>query len=807
MGRRVPLLLGLLLLLAAPPLFAVQEWYDYYLEARDHLIPSGHYPEAIRDLEQALRLKPSSVLAEQTYGLQFVDYLPHYYLGVCYLKTKDFKHAIEQFRLEESRGAIKRSDTYKDLLRLQAEATNGQAEDMARQARQEAERLLKESADLVRKHSFEDALARLFQAELLAKNLDLDLQRRVTEAREKIRADQKEIAEAASRAHQIEQGLAEGGRLLTEGKGAEAQIAFEGVLRLDSRNTAALDGKRAAQERILASTTREKRAQSFQDGKALFDQGQYEAALGPLTDAAAEPANPEARDLLDRAQKIVAGMRRQKDLKIEIDREFAKGERLLATGKFPEAEVAFEDVLRLDPGNVRAKERMGLAERRTGEALFAKWLPNDPPRLNFFEPAHGREIIEGPSVALVGMANDDRGIGKVEFRVGGLLVAEQTPSPPVDPGDVPRSLTFQRQFPLEPGPNEITVTAIDNTGLSTSEVFHITRRLRFYETAIFLPSAGGAAVGVIGVGWGVQRLRRRRAVRRRFNPYIAGAPVLDEEMFFGRQKLMARMLNVLHHNSLMITGERRIGKTTFLYHLKKTLAEDEGTDYRFFPVFTDLQGVPETAFFHALMADVVEGLGLTPATLAALRHRQEADGYDGRDFSHDLQRVIEELKTRTPRKVKLAFLIDEVDVLNEYSERVNQRLRGIFMKTFSENLVAVMCGVGIKRTWKSEVSPWYNFFDEIELKAFSREEAEALIRTPVAGVFSFRGEAVERILEHSQLRPYLLQKFCVHAINRILEEGRTTVTAQDVEAVREAVQFEGEVEPPPALAIQQPASA
>jgi predicted AAA+ superfamily ATPase len=32
------------------------------------------------------------------------------------------------------------------------------------------------------------------------------------------------------------------------------------------------------------------------------------------------------------------------------------------------------------------------------------------------------------------------------------------------------------------------------------------------------------------------------------------------------------MLNVLHHNSLMVTGERRIGKTTFLYHLKKTLA-------------------------------------------------------------------------------------------------------------------------------------------------------------------------------------------------------------------------------------------
>jgi hypothetical protein len=185
---------------------------------------------------------------------------------------------------------------------------------------------------------------------------------------------------------------------------------------------------------------------------------------------------------------------------------------------------------------------------------------------------------------------------------------------------------------------------------------------------------------------------------------------------------------------------------------------------------------------------VVEELRLSPATQAALRFRPEATSYDGRDFSHDLQRVIDELKTRTSRKVRLALLIDEVDVLNEYSERINQRLRSIFMKTFSEHLVAIMSGVGIKRIWNSEGSPWYNFFDEIELAAFSREEAEALIREPVEGVFRFEPEAVEGILAGSELKPYVIQKFCINAVNRILEDGRTTITAADVEAVRELVQ-------------------
>jgi histone H3/H4 len=313
-----------------------------------------------------------------------------------------------------------------------------------------------------------------------------------------------------------------------------------------------------------------------------------------------------------------------------------------------------------------------------------------------------------------------------------------------------------------------------------------------------------SAVGLVGLGWGAQRLRRRRAFRKRFNPYIAGAPVLDDDMFYGREKLTDRMLSTLHRNSLMITGERRIGKTTFLHHLKRVLAEDEGGEWRFFPVFVDLQGVPEQAFFHALMAEVVDSLELQAPTLAGLRFEPEPEGYDAREFAHDLQQVIAELKTRTDRKVRLALLIDEVDVLNEYSDSVNQRLRGIFMKSFSENLVAVMSGVGIRRRWKSEVSPWYNFFDEIELTPLSRDEAEALVREPVAGIFRWRPDAVERVLELSRLRPYLVQKLCAHAVNRMLEEGRSTIRREDVEAARDAVTSEdvnGETLPQPAGSV------
>jgi tetratricopeptide (TPR) repeat protein len=790
-------------LLAATPAFAVKEWYDYYLEARDGHMRSGRYVEAIAALQQAIRLKPESAVNEQTYGLIFVDYLPYYYLGVCYMKTGDFNSAQRMFNIEEDKGVVKRTSTYRELLKQRTEAENGERQRVAKLARDEVERLLKEAAELGRAKRYDEALARIAQAQAAAVALDPATQARILEAKEKLRADQQAQTESAARAQRIDQALSEARRLLDEGRATEASVRFDEVLSLDPRNPKAAEGRREAQERILASQTRQKLEERFAEGKQLFDAAKYEEALQPLTEAAADPLNVAARELLDQARKLVEGMRRQREIGTRIEGLMAAAEKLLAERKYPEAWVSLEAILQLDPENPKARERLSFAQRMTGEDIFTKIFPNQPPLLFFYEPRTNE--VEGPSVGVVGVATDDRGVAKVEFKVGGKLVAEQVPPPRLDSSENLRNVSIQREFPLNPGVNEITVTATDTAGAVRSQTFQIVRLLRFYETKAFLPSAFGAAIALLGAGFAAQRARKRRAVRNRFNPYIAGAPVLDDEMFFGREKLMTRIMNVLHHNSLMITGERRIGKTTFMYHLKKTLETDEGTDYKFFPVFTDLQGVPEDGFFHAVMSDVVECLTLAPDTLGSMRYREDGP-YDGRDFSHDIQRVIEELKTRTPKRVKLALLIDEVDVLNEYSERINQRLRSIFMKTFSEHLVAIMSGVGIKRAWKSEGSPWYNFFDEIELAGFSREDAESLIRTPVGGVFRFESEAVEMILEASNLKPYVIQKYCIHALNRMLEQGREVVRTDDVVAVRDAVKFEGR-DDAVAGALERPASA
>ncbi len=799
---RMPLravLAALCVFLASPSVYAAKEWYAHYHDAQK-LIAKGKCREAILSLREAQHLKPRSAVDAQTYGLDFVDFLPYYYEGVCRQKVGEHASAVLLFNIEEEQGAIKRRDQlYQDLIKrrneskakVREEQENADRELRARRALAEVQRLRRESDELHKAGRLEDALKPLAEAQKLAELLDPGSQQEILDRAKRLRAELNEKLEHAARVERIEKALAEGRRLLEAQSPAEARLKFDEVLAVDPKNNAAQQGKAEAEDRIVALTTQQQREAAYREGRTLFEAGQYDLALGRL--AGADPGNPEHRSLLEKTQKILEGMRIQKELRTKIEGLMAEAESLIAASKHAEAMVKLVGALELDPGNVRARERLSVAERMTGDEIFEKIFPNQPPLLTFIEAPTAD--VETARVAVLGVATDDRGLLRIVYRNGDAIVGDQTLAPDRDTGGYPRTFKVEHVFTLEPGENRLQVLAVDTKGVERIESFDVTRRLRFYERRAFWPAMLAGALGLVGLGFIAQQARRRRALRSRFNPYIAGAPVLDEEMFFGREKLLARIMNVLHHNSLMITGERRIGKTTFLYHLKRALESDQATDYQFFPVFTDLQGVAEEGFFHAIMSDVVETLRPLPETKEALRFKPNDEDYGGRDFSHDLQRIIEELKTRTPKQVKLTLLIDEVDVLNEYTERINQRLRSIFMKTFSEHLVAVMSGVGIRRVWNSEGSPWYNFFDEIELTAFTREEGESLIREPVEDVFRYQPEAVEGILAMSQLKPYVIQKFCIHAVNRMLEENRTVVTAEDVNAVKDAVLFEGRHEP------------
>ncbi|MGC8779423.1 MAG: two-component regulator propeller domain-containing protein, partial [Anaerolineae bacterium] len=320
-----------------------------------------------------------------------------------------------------------------------------------------------------------------------------------------------------------------------------------------------------------------------------------------------------------------------------------------------------------------------------------------------------------------------------------------------------------------------------------------------YDILIAALALGMVTVGSAGaagyVSWRARRQerartealaeRRREALERRFNPYISGEPVRQPDMFFGRDDLLRKIVNALHQNSIMIHGERRMGKTTLLYQLGQALREANDPEWVFIPVSIDLEGTPQDRLFYTLMEAI---WGVTQAYLATEPptlqfHRLPPDEYTDREFSADLREIIAALKPIVaPRRLRIILLIDEMDAIDGYERIIQLQLRRIFMSPLAENLGAVVAGVHINKAWDRLESPWYNLFNEIPLEPFTDEQARQLLIEPVRGVYEWTPEAVEYVIARAGGRPYRLQQFALEAVNQMLVAGRFHITLEDVQA-------------------------
>ena len=407
------------------------------------------------------------------------------------------------------------------------------------------------------------------------------------------------------------------------------------------------------------------------------------------------------------------------------------------------------------------------------------------------------DVIRKDSILISGSVADDHGLAFVGFTLNGISYPAGNSPLRLRPedDDQAKQLPFEVSFPLRMGENQIVVVARDNDPEFHQSTYPITieRRNPFYRSSQFLGMVIISLILIAGFFVTNQLVRRRIAFVNRYNPYIAGAPIRNEKMFFGREKLLQRIMNTIDNNSLMLYGPRRIGKTTLLHQLKQRLTRISHNGVSYVPVYVDLQGTPEERFFAGMMEDILENIVFSGAQDLDLHIRSVGrEDYSARQFGRDIRSLLNFLEKHIEGPFKLVLLIDEVDELNTYSERTNQRLRSIFMKSFAENIVAVMSGSYIKRQWESEGSPWYNFFERIEVSGIDSGTAKQLICEPVNGIFRYDDEAVGRIIEYSENVPYRIQKFCINVINRIIEARRHRVTVEDVESVKAKVLSEVE---------------
>jgi tetratricopeptide (TPR) repeat protein len=768
----------------AHPAFA-DPWYAHYANA-ERALEEGDWGLAVQELNEALEKRGDSGSRVRTYGMKVTSYFPYLKLGIAYYELGQVEAALQAFETEERLGAVTQSDAataelerYRGLAREAQEAAAAEEENRISQVVQQG---LSSARELEDRGLFDEAMAALDRALAVAPE-DEEAQTSMNRIREKV-AEQERVRQIETRVTEL---VDEGRALLREEAFGRASSLFRQALSL--RPSAEVQGLLDDAQRGLRAgiePSEEHRAviaEGLDEVRRLESAGDAAAALERLQAVLAlDPTHTEALTIQSRLLRAEDAAAQQET----IDRLLREAEAHFRAGSAEKSLAAANRVLALESGHAAALRHVARAYGLISQRLLGTGpRQNIPPAVRFVdlreegEDGTRVETVRRPEFRLSGVVIDNSPV-EVAFFAGEepLDVESALTSQPLGDSFITE---FNLESRLSPGLSTFRLVATDSEDLSSSSEYAVLYARPFFRAPWFYVLALGGAVGVGGALVWKRSQRRERLRRRRFNPYVAGAPVRKDEMFFGRRELVDRILDTIHNNSLLLYGERRIGKTSIQHQLGLRLKELDDPHYQFFPVYIDLQGTPEDRFFATMAEDIFHELA---PVLDGLQPSKDLGGdYDYRDFVRDLHAVLRVLKKRSPKTVRLVLLIDEVDELNDYDPRINQKLRSLFMKSFAENLVSVVSGVEIKKQWGKEGSPWYNFFEELEVQPLTTPDARRLVEEPIQGMFTLEDGVADRIVELADGRPYLIQKLCIALVTRLHEDRRRKLTLADVNAI------------------------
>ncbi len=243
------------------------------------------------------------------------------------------------------------------------------------------------------------------------------------------------------------------------------------------------------------------------------------------------------------------------------------------------------------------------------------------------------------------------------------------------------------------------------------------------------------------------------------SPFVTGSPITRPRHFFGRQKELKRLFNLLKRHPLQnaaIIGKRRIGKTSLLHYLKnitttpvEELRPNQKSDWLPNPeiyrwVFVDFQD-PRMSSKERFLSHILENLRMKIPENCNLDNFMDV--------------VSDNLHNPT------VILLDEIGVGLQRSPELDdefwESLRSLATNHTGGNLAFILA------THESPIelahhtrhsSPFFNIFGyTATLGALKKEEARELI---ASSPIPFADEDVKWILKESQGIPFLLQILC-----------------------------------------------
>lgn len=250
------------------------------------------------------------------------------------------------------------------------------------------------------------------------------------------------------------------------------------------------------------------------------------------------------------------------------------------------------------------------------------------------------------------------------------------------------------------------------------------------------------------------------------NPFTYGNPITDPVRFIGRRReieqVQSRLLNAEFESS-SIVGERRIGKTSLLKYLAyPDMVRQAGfTDDKYIFIYLDLQIVDPTKtptdFWQRVLQAIKRRIS-NPALQVSIDDLCQEPAIDT-FLLDDLFSLVDNLD------LHIVLLLDEFERVTQNKKFDVDFFSGLRAMAIHHHLALITSSRQelVELTHSKEVkdSPFFNIFANVNLRAFSEDEAETLIQTYLANnKITFQKHDVSYILEIAGPHPYFLQMAC-----------------------------------------------
>jgi len=262
------------------------------------------------------------------------------------------------------------------------------------------------------------------------------------------------------------------------------------------------------------------------------------------------------------------------------------------------------------------------------------------------------------------------------------------------------------------------------------------------------------------------------------SPYIAGNPVHDDEMFYGRKSELKSISNFVKQDQtkvLLLKGERRAGKTSILIKSGRDLKKEAET------VVCNFQHIaPEIKTDEDLPFKIGE------AMLKVDEFGEFRDSFlksEG-SWTEKLGRLTEEcLKKISPRK--LVLLCDEHELFNGLFQKKELTSEALKWAKNMMDLPVYFIIAGANDL--GENLDIFSVSQKTEIRiTLSKDDAEKLIINPAKKDFRYSDDAIEKIYRLSGRQPFYIQLICNVIFKNIVEANRKYAEPTDVD---EAIRF------------------